>query len=86
MEDEAGEDSQGKSHCPEENVVREHQDFCVSAAAKNALGHDAVRRLEDDDQTDRVKELIRDRYGLGSRLFAIGKNDRSLRKEDEERR
>ena len=35
---------------PQKDVVRKHKHFCVAAAAKNAFRHDAVYRMENDDE------------------------------------
>ena len=85
LEDESCEDAQRKRHGPQEDVISEHQDFRVAAAAEDALGHDAVGCLEDDDKADRVEELVSDRDGFGGRFATVGLDDRRLRKEDEER-
>ena len=60
MEHEAAQRAERERDRPEEHVVHEHQHFRVAAAAEHALGHDAVGRLENDDQTDGVHQLVGD--------------------------
>lgn len=55
VEDKAGQHAQRERHRPQEDIVGEHEYFCIAATAEDALGHDAVRGLEDDDQADRVQ-------------------------------
>ena len=73
MEDEAGEDAEGDCEDPEENVVGNHEHFCVAAAAENAFGHDAVCGAEDDYYTDGGHELLSNAYRFCAH-FVSGNN------------
>ena len=66
MEDEAGEDAEGDCEDPEENVVGNHEHFCVAAATQYSLCHNAVCGAENDYYADGGHQLFCNAYGFGA--------------------
>ena len=64
VEDEAGQNAERNCENPEENIVGNHEHFCVAAAAENSLCHDGVCGAEDYDDADGGHELLGDFYGF----------------------
>ena len=83
MQDESREDAERQGSDPQEQVVRDHQHFRISATAQHAFRHDAVRRLEEHDDRDRLHQLCRD----GCRILrqVVGADDRATDPHDHRR-
>ena len=76
--------SQGNGSHPQEQIVCHHQHFGISPTAEDALGHNAVGSLEDNNDGNGKHELAGDPCRLV--LQTVGVDHRLGKQEDDPRR